>query len=90
MWRQRGPDLKHSRKQKEKYSSTDPEWNEALECHSHLSNIFDAMADGKTTVEKTMHVPLFGAKVAYELINTKDEARLHQFGATEDGLVICW
>ena len=37
-----------------------------------------------------MHVPLFGVEVAFEPINPKDEARLHQFGVTEDGLVICW
>ena len=57
-----------------------------MECYSHLRNVQDLWADGKTPYERRFGEPFkgpimpFGAIVEYHPISTRDQARVHQFG----------
>ena len=57
-----------------------------MECHCHLRNVRDKMADGKTAFEKRYgqnfdapSIP-FGTLVEYIPITAKDKSRVRQFG----------
>ena len=60
--------------------------NRVKECTCYLRTVHDMIADGKTAYENIFDVKFdgalnpFGAKVRYESISSKDEARLYQFG----------
>ena len=57
-----------------------------MECHCHLRNVQDFLADGKTPYERRIGEPFkgsilpFGAIVDYHPTSPKDQARIHHFG----------
>ena len=61
-------------------------WYRTMECHCHLRNVHDKMADGKTAFEKrygqNFDAPsiTFGTLVEYIPISAKDKSRVRQFG----------
>ena len=61
-------------------------WADSMERCCYLRNIQDLLSDGKTPYEifgKPFYGPVisFGAMVDYLPISSKDQSRLHQFGA---------
>ena len=62
-------------------------WADSVECYCYLRNIQDKLFDGKTPHERLFGMPFdgpvtpFGAMVEYHPIPSKDQSRLHQFGA---------
>ena len=58
-----------------------------MECYSCLRNIQDLLSDGKSPYERRFGIPFngsvipFGPMVEYHLVSSKDQSRLHQFGA---------
>ena len=63
-------------------------WAGSMESYSHVRNVQDLLADGRTPCERLFAEPFkgpvipFGSMVEYNPISAKDQSRLHQLGKT--------